>query len=177
MAFQTKSIVVMAFSAQLLVAIPVGYRIVFLRDALHSRTPVMFTLTNLTIVTQVVMHFSVMAATFPCFRQFLQAFNNDFGATTKMDTEENSGDRSQGNNSNNSYAMSMLRSGGERGVGGSALTTRQHDHDHNSDTDVEAVFLPVLPSRDGMLTPADDGRSLRSMGSDRAIIKNKQKRA
>ncbi|KAJ3484070.1 hypothetical protein NLG97_g7153 [Lecanicillium saksenae] len=172
MAFQTTFIVVMAFSAQLLVAIPVGYRLALLRDAIHSSRPVMFTLTDLTIVTQVVMHFSIMAATFPCFRQFLQAFNNDFGATTKMGTGENTRDASQGNNSNNSYAMSILRSRGERGAEGSALTTQHPDHD--SDTDVEAVFRPILPSRDGMLAPADDGRSLQSMGSDRAMIKQKR---
>ncbi|KAJ6785129.1 hypothetical protein PWT90_07571 [Aphanocladium album] len=175
MAFQTKFIVVTAFSAQILVAIPVGFRLALLRDAIHSHAPVMFTLTNPTIVTQVVMHFSIMAATFPCFRQFLKAFNNDFGAMTKLDMEENTANGSQGNNSSNSYAMSLLRSRGERGADGSALTTRQHDHD--SDTDVEAVFLPILPSRDGLLTPTDDGRSLQSMGSDRAMIRNKHKRA
>ncbi|KAJ4144376.1 hypothetical protein LMH87_003260 [Akanthomyces muscarius] len=180
LAFQTKFIVVMAFSAQLLVAIPVGYRLVFLRDAIRNhRAPIMFTLADTTIVTQVVMHFSIMAATFPCFRQFLQAFNNDFGATTKMvkgAEDDRSGDRSQGgrhsSSNNNSYAMSVLRS---RADGGSAQTTRLRDHE--SDTEVEDVLLPLAPYRDGVLTPADDGRSLQSMASDRAMIKNKQKRA
>ncbi len=169
----------MAFSAQLLVAVPVSYRLLFLRDATRNyRGPVMFTLTNTTIVTQVVMHFSIMAATFPCFRQFLQAFNNDFGATTKMTggTDDRSGDRSQGQHSNNSYAMSVLRSRADRGAdGSSAQTTRLMDHE--SDTEVEVVSIPLAPYRDGVLTPADDGRSLQSMGSDHAIIKNKQKRA
>lgn len=139
----------------------------------------MFTLAETTIVTQVVMHFSIMAATFPCFRQFLQAFNNDFGATTKMvkgADDDCSGDRSQGGrqsgSNNNSYAMSVLRS---RADGGSAQTTRLRDREF--DAEFEDVLLPMASYRDGLLTPADDGRSLQSMGSDRAMIKTKQKRA
>ncbi|OAA69825.1 hypothetical protein ISF_03095 [Cordyceps fumosorosea ARSEF 2679] len=186
MAVRTKLIVIFAFSAQLLVAIPVSYRLVLLRDAATrpdrhaSGPPVMFALADPTVVTQVVMHFSVMAATFPCFRQFLQAFNNDFGATTKMGTDdERSGDRSQGVRSSNSYAMSALRSRGEAsggGGGGGELTAPLREVDSDTEVD-EVTFRPLAPLRDGLLTPVDDGRSLRSVGSDRAIIQHKQKRA
>lgn len=169
MAFRTKAIVITAFSAQLLVAIPVGFRLWFLHQAVRKPGALMFTLANLSIATQAVMHFSIMAATFPCFRQFLQAFNNDFGATTKMGTDI-TGSRSH-ENSANSYAMSNPTRSRN---GGSGQTTRNHE----SDTDVETgVFRPPPTSRGGTATPADDGRSLQSMGSERAIVKNKQKRA
>ncbi|EGX93900.1 hypothetical protein CCM_02170 [Cordyceps militaris CM01] len=176
LALQTKLIVILAFSAQLLVAIPVAYRLVLLRDATTTthRGPVLFILADTTIVTQVVMHFSVIAATFPCFRQFLHAFSNDFGATTKMGTDEDrSVDRSHGQRSNsNSYAMSVLR----EHYRGSIQTTRPQDVE--SEIEVEdGVLLPRAPPRDRVLTPVDDGRSLQSIGSDRAIMQNKQKRA
>lgn len=193
MALRTKFIVVSAFSAQLLVAIPVSYRLVLLRDALRNYQPhgggggggggsssVMFTLADTTIVTQVVMHFSIMAATFPCFRQFLQAFNNDFGATTKMGTGDDprSGDGSQDaavgphrrRRSIDSFAMSVLRSrdgsGDDAGARTEAATQEQE-----SDTEVEGVLVPLMPHRDGILTLADDGGSLQSMGSDQAMIR------
>ncbi|KAH8709471.1 hypothetical protein HC256_009391 [Beauveria bassiana] len=188
MAMRTKFIVVSAFSAQLLVAIPVSYRLVLLRDALRNYQPhggggsssVMFTLADTTIVTQVVMHFSIMAATFPCFRQFLQAFNNDFGATTKMGTGDDprSGDGSQDaavgphrrRRSIDSFAMSVLRSRDGRGddAGASAEAATQ---EQESDTEVEGVLVPLMPHRDGILTLADDGGSLQSMGSDQAMIR------
>ncbi|KAM3542647.1 hypothetical protein ARSEF1564_004479 [Beauveria bassiana] len=194
MALRTKFIVVSAFSAQLLVAIPVSYRLVLLRDALRNYQPhggggggggggsssVMFTLADTTIVTQVVMHFSIMAATFPCFRQFLQAFNNDFGATTKMGTGDDprSGDGSQDaaagphrrRRSIDSFAMSVLRSrdgsGDVAGASAEAATQEQE-----SDTEVEGGLVPLMPLRDGLLTLADDGGSLQSMGSDQAMIR------
>ncbi|KAJ2973386.1 hypothetical protein NQ176_g6639 [Zarea fungicola] len=179
MAFRTKFIVVAAFSAQLLVAIPVSFRLIYLRDALRAEptttttantiegssaandATVLFTVSKLTIATQAVMHFSIMAATFPCFRQFLQAFNNNFGATTKMGTDEaGGGSRSQGITSNNSYAMSTLRAQSERRFGGSAQTTRNHD----SDTDVEAVYRPIATCQEGLSTHVDDERSLEQRG-------------
>lgn len=176
MAFRTKFIVVAAFSAQLLVAIPVSFRLIYLRDALRAEpttttanntidgsagggddAAILFTVSKLTIATQAVMHFSIMAATFPCFRQFLQAFNNNFGATTKMGTDEAwGGSRSQGITSNNSYAMSTLRAQSERRFGGSAQTTRNHD----SDTDVEAMYRPITTGQGGRpSTQVDDERS------------------
>ncbi|KAK8142618.1 hypothetical protein G3M48_008510 [Beauveria asiatica] len=195
MALRTKFIVVSAFSAQLLVAIPVSYRLVLLRDALRNyqhhgggggggggSSSVMFTLADTTIVTQVVMHFSIMAATFPCFRQFLQAFNNDFGATTKMGTEDEprSGEGSQDaaggprRRSINSFAMSVLRSrdGCDDDAGASAEVATQ---EQESDAEIEGVLVPLMPHRDGILTLADDGGSLQSMGSDRAMIRNNKR--
>ncbi|TQV94294.1 MFS transporter [Cordyceps javanica] len=197
MALQTKLIVIFAFSAQLLVAVPVAYRLVLLRDATagtgtattttttttinHNHHPgraVMFTLANTTIVTQVVMHFSVIAATFPCFRQFLQAFNNDFGATTKMGSADGtgrSGDRSQGDRSNGSYSMSVLPSRADPGGSSSIPATRLRDPESDTEVD-EAVLAPLMASGEGLATPADDGRSLQSVGSERFMIPQKQER-
>ena len=56
------------------VIIPIGYRIYSLRGAL-SGSDITFTSANAAIVTQVVLHFSIMADTFPCMKPFLVAFD------------------------------------------------------------------------------------------------------
>ena len=50
-------------------------------DIRNDRT---FALTNTLVLTEITMHFSLMAATFPCLRRFLQAFDTHLGATTHM---------------------------------------------------------------------------------------------
>lgn len=84
MALQAKLMVISAFSAQLLVVIPITYRLMFVHDAMKSHDATLG-FTNSIIATQIVMHFSIMAATFPCFRQFLKAFDSGLGATANMD--------------------------------------------------------------------------------------------
>ncbi|OAA51581.1 hypothetical protein NOR_00174 [Metarhizium rileyi] len=101
---RTKVMVVCAFSAQLFVIIPIVFRLHFVQRS-RDTTDATFDSTDVVITTQVVMHFSIMAATFPCFRQFLQAFDSGLGATTKIATERGTGSRSQ-----SSYAMQTLAS-------------------------------------------------------------------
>ncbi|KJK81726.1 hypothetical protein H634G_02988 [Metarhizium anisopliae BRIP 53293] len=67
MKLKTKVMVVCAFSAQLLVIIPIAFRLHFVRVSMYE-SDATFNSTEITIATQVVMHFSIMAATFPCFR-------------------------------------------------------------------------------------------------------------
>ncbi|KAF7595509.1 hypothetical protein BBP40_005845 [Aspergillus hancockii] len=85
----TKITVVFAFSLQLLVAIPTVFRLILIQqttsDENHNDST--FEITDTVIVTEVVMHFSLIAATFPCLRKFLQAFDMNMGATTHMNTE------------------------------------------------------------------------------------------
>lgn len=69
------------------VVVPTIIRILFLQQTTTtpvSRTDHTFTLTNSTLITEVVMHFSLIAATFPCLRKFLQAFDMHMGATTNL---------------------------------------------------------------------------------------------
>src|SRR6266498_980132 len=68
------------------IIVPTSFRLVFLRQSISS-ADMTFDSTNTILTTQVVMHFSLMAATFPCMRKFLQAFDLNMGATTKMETE------------------------------------------------------------------------------------------
>ncbi|KAF5862182.1 hypothetical protein ETB97_012079 [Aspergillus alliaceus] len=101
----------MAFSLQLLVVIPTIFRLILLRrmtnkDLRGDRT---FAITDAVIVTEVTMHFSLMAATFPCLRKFLQAFDMNLSATTNMTTDPDNSD-----NSNGTYALKPLDPRGER---------------------------------------------------------------
>ncbi|OGM48728.1 hypothetical protein ABOM_002016 [Aspergillus bombycis] len=115
--FKTKLIVLLAFSVQLLVAIPTIFRLTLLyemttRDIRNDRT---FALTNAVVLTEITMHFSLMAATFPCLRKFLQAFDTNLGATTHMTTRlDVTGDTG----SKGSYALKSLERPSQ-GTGGS----------------------------------------------------------
>lgn len=76
----TKIVVIFAFSIHLFVVIPVAFRLISIRS--FSTTDIPLNLSNVVLATQIVMHYSTMAATFPCFRQFLQVFDSGLGATT-----------------------------------------------------------------------------------------------
>jgi hypothetical protein len=71
----------------------------------ESKNDSTFEITDAVIVTEVVMHFSLMAATFPCLRKFLQAFDMHMGATTHMNTELHTANNS---NTSGSYALKAL---------------------------------------------------------------------
>jgi hypothetical protein len=85
MSIQLKVAVVGAFLMRALIALPTGYKLALLRRDLPSPDST-FDATNVVIATQVTMHYTIMAATFPCMRAFLQAFNSGLGATTGLTT-------------------------------------------------------------------------------------------
>src|SRR5205823_4802840 len=85
MSASLKVVVVGAFTMRLLIIIPVTFKLILMRKDLPSLNAT-FTSTGMVIATQVAMHYTVMAATFPCMRAFLQAFNSGLGATTGMTT-------------------------------------------------------------------------------------------
>lgn len=162
MALKTKVMVISAFSAQLFVAIPVIFRLVFVRRSMDSPDAT-FGFTESAIATQVVMHFSIMAATFPCFRQFLQAFDSGLGATTKISTELGTGSRSR-----SGYVLQ-------------SLSTARDDGHHDGNNTRQARLRPdstaqiitevtAQPRRQA----AGDERSIESDGSDKAIIRRTQ---
>ncbi|KAB8211015.1 hypothetical protein BDV34DRAFT_185978 [Aspergillus parasiticus] len=104
---KTKLSVLLAFSVQLLVAIPTIFRLILLHEMTTEdiRNDRIFAITNTVILTEITMHFSLMAATFPCLREFLQAFDTNLGATTHMTTEPEDTDKS---GSKGSYALRSL---------------------------------------------------------------------
>ncbi|KAE8418079.1 hypothetical protein BDV36DRAFT_295482 [Aspergillus pseudocaelatus] len=105
--FKAKITILVAFSAQLLVAIPTIFRLILLpemttEDIRNDRT---FAIANTVVLTEITMHFSLMAATFPCLRKFLQAFDTNMGATTHMITDP---DDPKHTGSNGSYGPRSL---------------------------------------------------------------------
>ncbi|KAB8244852.1 hypothetical protein BDV35DRAFT_394538 [Aspergillus flavus] len=105
---KAKLTVLMAFSLQLLVAIPTIFRLILLRQTTidELRNDRTFTITDTVMVTEITMHFSLMAATFPCLRKFLQAFDSNMGATTHMTTDP---DDPKNTGSNGSYGLRSLQ--------------------------------------------------------------------
>ncbi|KAF5856873.1 hypothetical protein ETB97_006626 [Aspergillus alliaceus] len=137
----TKITVVMAFSLQLLyvyVAILVGLELIsnkFFSTLLMKRATVpivvrlvllqqsttgddaadpTFTITDTVLVTEVAMHFSLMSATFPCLRKFLQVFDMNMGATTHLDCEPG-GTYYSRSRSGGSYALQSIEQGSRVG--------------------------------------------------------------
>ncbi|KND88390.1 hypothetical protein TOPH_07024 [Tolypocladium ophioglossoides CBS 100239] len=158
MAFKTKVMVISAFSAQLFVAIPIAFRLVFVHRSMDVPDAT-FGFTESAIATQVVMHFSVMAATFPCFRQFLQAFDSGLGATTKIATELGTGSQSH-----SGYVLQSL--------------STAHDDHHDGNEPREARLRPdstaqvttEVSAQPRSYAAGDESRSIESDGSDKAII-------
>ncbi|KJZ71924.1 hypothetical protein HIM_08680 [Hirsutella minnesotensis 3608] len=176
MATRTKVMVVLAFSAQLLVAIPVALRLEFLRSRVRGpASDPLFAATNSAIATQVVVHLSVMAATFPCLRQFLQAFDSGLGATTKIPTELGTGSRSQ-----HSHSGYILQS---RSVAGGTDDGRSVRRNNNKGRMSPAARLRPDPTAvivsqataDPTASEPSERRSTDSFGSDKAIIWKTQK--
>lgn len=85
MSTKLKVAVVGAFLLRILIVIPTAFKLALLRRDL-PKSDATFTATGVVIATQVTLHYTVMAATFPCMRAFLQAFNSGLGATTGLTT-------------------------------------------------------------------------------------------
>lgn len=101
-----------------------------------------------------------MAATFPCFRQFLQAFDSGLGATTKIATELGSGSRSQG-----SYALQSLASARDGSRTAKSRARLRPDS-------TAQITTAVAASSNGQR--GDENMSIESLGSDKAIWTKRQ---
>lgn len=64
-------------------------RLHHLNDAFNGTNPTLDGVNSI-IATQVVMHFSIMAATIPCMRPFLRAFDSGMGYSTTMEVPNGS---------------------------------------------------------------------------------------
>ncbi|KZZ91466.1 hypothetical protein AAL_06702 [Moelleriella libera RCEF 2490] len=160
MPFKTKVMVVSAFSAQLLVILPIVYRLLYVRRAV-DRSDVTMSITESVMATQVVMHFSIMAATFPCFRQFLQAFDSGLGATTKIGTETTAVAPSAG--AGQSHALDSLESRASSGAGRERLRPDQ-----------VGLSTKVAASVSNSNSAGEENMSIESMGSDKAIWRTRR---
>jgi hypothetical protein len=175
MATRTKVMVVCAFSAQLLIAIPIAFRLELLRGRTEAppRDP-LFAATSSAIATQIVVHLSVMAATFPCLRQFLQAFDSGLGATTKISTELGSGSRSQ-----QSHSGYILQSRGQVAGTDDGRSVRRNQGCVSPAArlrpDPTAVIVTQAIADPTAGEPSESRRSTDSFGSDKAIIWKTQK--
>lgn len=83
--------VVIAFAIRLSIIIPTGFRLQYLNEGLLSKSDPLFDLINAAVVTQTVLHYTTMAASFAYLKPFLRAFDSNFSATVKVDTIVSSG--------------------------------------------------------------------------------------
>jgi hypothetical protein len=111
MSTKLKAAVVAAFLLRLLIIVPTAFKLSLQRRDLPS-SDATFTSTGVVIATQVALHYTVMAATFPCMRAFLQAFNSGLGATTGLTTAAvydsdayAKGSKNETNKSGTAYAL------------------------------------------------------------------------
>lgn len=81
--------VIIAFSTRLPVIVPTVFRLIYLRQGLFvdaEGDDPQFYLTNAVIATQVVLHYTTMAASFAYLKPFLRVFDSKMGATIEVDT-------------------------------------------------------------------------------------------
>ncbi|PNY23636.1 Uncharacterized protein TCAP_06423, partial [Tolypocladium capitatum] len=161
-ALRSKLMVIAAFSAQLFVAIPIGFRLSLVRKYMRGPED-SCGFTNAAIATQAVMHFSVMAATFPCFRQFLKAFDSGLCATTKIGTED-----SYGSKGASDYVLQSLSTAHEDDHGGSKTPQEKLRPDST------AQITTKVKGQSQINPTGDESKSIESDGSDRAIIRRTQ---
>jgi hypothetical protein len=118
------------------------------------------------------MHFSLMAATFPCMRKFLQAFDLNMGATTKMDTGlEGTGTDGSGNGS---YHLKSVDSAEVRAQKPKRGPTAQFRPELNNTTITTITTRNPLNTGSHLTQVLRENRSIESDGSDRAIIRKTQ---
>ncbi|MCJ1426396.1 hypothetical protein MMC29_004299 [Sticta canariensis] len=83
MPFKSKALVLSIFSCRFLIIIPTVFRIIYLKDILAEPDET-YNSVLIIIATQVVLHYSLMAATFPCLKPFLAAFDKELLDTSKL---------------------------------------------------------------------------------------------
>jgi hypothetical protein len=147
MSVKLKVAVVGAFLMRTLIAVPTAFKLVLMRRDLPSPDGT-FNTTNVVIATQVTMHYTIMAATFPCMRAFLQVFNSGLGATTGLTTaavydsaayaKGSKGSRfGRSKNDATAYALESIDRDRDRGVdnaGNKRDSFRPEDYSHMAGT-------------------------------------------
>lgn len=77
--------VALAFATRLPIIVPTVFRLFYLRIGLETSDDTVFALTNAIIATQIVLHYTTMAASFAYLKPFLRAFDSNLGGTVKFD--------------------------------------------------------------------------------------------
>lgn len=172
MSAKLKAVVVGAFLLRILIVIPTAFKLVLLRRDL-PKSDATFMATGVVIATQVTLHYTVMAATFPCMRAFLQAFNSGLGATTGLTTaavyESNAyakGSKNGDSKVSAAYALeSVDREAGNSRTARSA--SFRPDHGHTTTTTVTTASHQHQTERDRQLQGRQNrGTSQGSLDSD-----------
>jgi hypothetical protein len=91
-----------SFGLRLFIIFPVIVRLHFLQQA-GASPDAFFSNVRVTVATQLALHYSLWAASFPCMRAFLRAFDTGLGVTTGVPTYK--GSNHQNDSKGNSFAM------------------------------------------------------------------------
>ena len=149
------------------IILPTAFRLELLRKYIPS-TDFTFDSTNIIIASQVAMHYSLWAATLPCMRAFLKAFDSGLGATTGL---ESGGGTNYSNGSKSGYGLRSKDSSFALNTVGSATPAKK------SGATVTTSFRPDQASTvTATVTSAPDGsrKSIESDSSKKAIITKTQ---
>ena len=179
-----KVIVVIAFLLRLTIVVPTVFKIILLRKDLPSSNAT-FTSTNVVIATQVTMHYTVMAATFPCMRAFLLSFDSGFGGMTGLTTADSydgdayakgtQGSSSGGSNNNRSFPLQSMDQGVENAGVMNGAAFRPDHGDSTTTTTVTSVrdYHPAerLPQFEFGLDQPDPKESMDLDESERPIMR------
>lgn len=148
------------------------FRILYLQTVLADPDAT-YSSVNLIIVTMVVLHYSLMAATFPCLKPFLAAFDKELMHTSKLTSPLGGASYSRSRRTQDrGYELHSV----EKRLGHLSRTDADlglYDIDRaagRSRTNVERVAAAV----GGRERPNMDDRSTESDGSDVMIIRKTQ---
>ncbi|KAL2216363.1 hypothetical protein M432DRAFT_102365 [Thermoascus aurantiacus ATCC 26904] len=122
-----KAIVLIAFGSRAPVAIVAIVRVIYLKTALQSPDP-MLNGVDASISTEVLLQYSLMAATIPCLKSFVIAFNTGWGLGTK----ENRNSYLRQSGSNNTGKDSSKRSSNQVSSRMMSPTFRTDFHQHHT---------------------------------------------
>lgn len=174
MPFKSKALVLSIFSCRLLIILPTVLRIIYLKGVLAD-SDVTYNSVNLIIVTLVVLHYSLMAATFPCLKPFLAAFDKELLDTSKLQSPMMGGSYSRSRRTQDrGYELHSVDKKLSR-LSRTDPDFRLHDIHHaagTSQTNVERTAVAAGPHR--RERQHMDERSTESDGSDVMIIRKTQ---
>lgn len=177
MPLKTKAVVVGAFFCRILIIPPTVVRLRFLNSVLHN-TDLTYDSVNPAILTQVVMHFSLMACTIPCMKQFLRAFDTDLGHTININQKSvhsfTGSGKSRSQSHGGSYLLHSIDKSGE-----ASTPTRSADHQLSRGAEEIRLRPEKVLSRANVSRANEDEvqeeHSFYSEGSERAIIRKTQR--
>lgn len=172
--------VIIAFSTRLPIIIPTVFRLIYLRRGLDADQDPQFSLTNAIIATQVILHYTTMAASFAYLKPFLRAFDSNLGATVKVDTVVSTGYvHEDWSEHGTSRRRSRSEDTGHRRI--ASYPMKRVQHRHIAESEITENHLPyTMPQTHQMKSsPSGKGRLdhtslLSSMTPDRERTQSKK---